>query len=138
MGKYDDMIDLAPPEPARHARMPIEARAAQFAPFASLISFAGEIAATNRETSGRAVLSEESMEELDEALRDIGEKLPGCVPVRITHYASYADGKAGGRYVAETVRVAGEDPLKRELRLADGRVIRFEDLYSLEEVTEDE
>lgn len=36
MGNYDDIIDLPHYEPKKHPRMPMEARAAQFAPFAAV------------------------------------------------------------------------------------------------------
>ena len=36
---YQDIIALPHYEPKRHARMPLEARAAQFAPFAALTGY---------------------------------------------------------------------------------------------------
>lgn len=36
MNEYDDIINLPHYEPKSHPRMPMEARAAQFAPFAAL------------------------------------------------------------------------------------------------------
>lgn len=36
MNKYDSIINLPHYEPKRHARMPMENRAAQFAPFSAL------------------------------------------------------------------------------------------------------
>ncbi len=36
-GKYDDIINLPHPVSRRHARMSMESRAAQFAPFAALV-----------------------------------------------------------------------------------------------------
>lgn len=38
-GPYDDIIGLPRPEPRRHPRMPMAARAAQFMPFAALRGF---------------------------------------------------------------------------------------------------
>ena len=46
MGKYDDIIHLPHYEPKRHPRMPMAARAAQFAPFAAV---AGHDAAIREE-----------------------------------------------------------------------------------------
>ena len=34
--RYEDIVDLPHPEPQNHLRMPPEARAAQFSPFAAL------------------------------------------------------------------------------------------------------
>ncbi len=39
MGKYDDIINLKRPISKNHAPMPIENRAAQFAPFAALTGY---------------------------------------------------------------------------------------------------
>ncbi len=38
-GKYEDMLDLPRPASARHAPMPLKARAAQFSPFAALTGY---------------------------------------------------------------------------------------------------
>lgn len=45
-GKYDDIIDLPHPTSKRHPRMSMEARAAQFAPFAALTGFGDVIEQT--------------------------------------------------------------------------------------------
>ena len=45
-GKYDDIIDLPHPTSKRHPRMSMEARAAQFAPFAALTGFGDVIERT--------------------------------------------------------------------------------------------
>ncbi len=37
--EYEDIINLPHPEPRRHPRMPMENRAAQFAPFAALTGY---------------------------------------------------------------------------------------------------
>ncbi len=37
--RYDDMMELSPPELPGHPRMPMRDRAAQFAPFAALTGF---------------------------------------------------------------------------------------------------
>ena len=43
MGKYDDIIHLPHPVSKRHPQMTVHDRAAQFAPFAALTGFGGEI-----------------------------------------------------------------------------------------------
>lgn len=45
MDNYEDIINLPHPEPKRHPRMSMQARAAQFAPFAALT---GHYAAINQ------------------------------------------------------------------------------------------
>ncbi len=46
MEKYDDIIEREHWEPVNHQRMPMEARAAQFAPFAALSGHEEAIEAT--------------------------------------------------------------------------------------------
>ena len=46
--RYDDIINLPPPIPRIHQPMPIEARAAQFMPFAALTGHAEAIRETAR------------------------------------------------------------------------------------------
>ena len=48
MLKYDDIIGLGHWEPKRHPRMSMEARAAQFAPFAALTGYEEAIEETAR------------------------------------------------------------------------------------------
>lgn len=48
MGKYDDIIHLPHYESPYHKRMPVENRAAQFAPFAALSGFEEAIAEVER------------------------------------------------------------------------------------------
>ena len=48
--KYDDIINLVHYEPKRHLRMSIEARSAQFAPFAALTGYDDAVKETARLT----------------------------------------------------------------------------------------
>ena len=45
---YLDILHLPHPDPAHHKRMPISARAAQFAPFAALTGYDDSIAEAGR------------------------------------------------------------------------------------------
>ena len=47
---YDDIIHLPHPEPKHHPRMSLEARAAQFAPFAALTGHQAVLAEAARYT----------------------------------------------------------------------------------------
>lgn len=49
--EYDDIIDLPHHVSQRHAPMPLEARAAQFAPFAALTGHNNAIAETARQAA---------------------------------------------------------------------------------------
>ena len=49
-GPYDDIISLPHPTSAKHPRMPLSDRAAQFAPFAALSDHSAALAETARLT----------------------------------------------------------------------------------------
>lgn len=53
---YADILNLPRPEPARHRRMPIENRAAQFMPFAALTGYEDAIGKTAEQVRERAEL----------------------------------------------------------------------------------
>lgn len=50
---YDDLIELPHPTSARHPRMPVADRAAQFAPFAALAGHRAALQETAREVRER-------------------------------------------------------------------------------------
>ena len=67
MSRYDDIIHMPHYEP-KHERMPIENRAAQFAPFAALTGHGAAIAETARLTEKMTELSEEEKHEISRKL----------------------------------------------------------------------
>ena len=96
-GKYEDIISLQPPQPVGRAPMPLQDRAAQFAPFAALTGFEGVIHETGRRTETAPELTESRVEELDRALRRVLE-VPQEREVVLTWYLP--DGyKPGGSLV---------------------------------------
>lgn len=77
-GKYDDIMYMKRPEPRTRPRMPVSARAAQFAPFAALTGFEDCIEEVRRPTSGRVELSDDESRLLDEDCGGLrGEKQRG-------------------------------------------------------------
>ena len=65
-GKYDDMIHMGRPASKHHVPMPLENRAAQFAPFAALTGYDDAIAETAR-------LNELKFEQKNEKFEDFIE-----------------------------------------------------------------
>ena len=59
MGAYDDIINLPHPTSARHPRMPMADRAAQFAPFAALAGHGAAIRETARLRAQKTELTED-------------------------------------------------------------------------------
>lgn len=127
-GKYDDIINLPHPTSAKHPRMPIEDRAAQFSPFQALSGYGEAIQETARITVEKAELTEEEKAILDEKLRllaDTGGKA-------LFTYFLADDRKSGGAYVTAVGTLKKIDPLKGRIVLADGAQIPIEDILEVE------
>ena len=82
--KYDDIINLPHPVSKSHKPMPVEDRAAQFAPFAVLTGHQAAIKETVRQTDAKQVLSEEVIAELNKKLYLIAETIGTQQMVEIT------------------------------------------------------
>lgn len=128
MGTYDDIIHLPHPTSARHPRMPMVDRAAQFSPFAALVGYGAAIQETARLTDQKAELTEEEQALLDEKLRLL---LDTGAAGRITYFQP--DGKkSGGSYLTAFGVVRRIDALHHIAVLADGTAIPIEDIMSIE------
>ena len=131
MGKYDDIISTPWPRPTKRARMSLEDRAAQFAPFAALTGYDAVLAETARLTQNPVFLTEESLEELNTQLRRAQARLDAQPGVRLTVY--YEDeNKAGGRFETVAGNLKKIDCYLGGLVLTDGREIPFFRICDLE------
>lgn len=75
MTEYGTMVTRSHPDPKYHTRMPMESRAAQFAPFAALIGYEEAVEEAHRLTDHRPELSEEEKETLDRSLQKVLDDL---------------------------------------------------------------
>lgn len=66
---YSDIIQLKHPEPKGHQRMSMQARAAQFAPFAALTGHSAAIAETARYTEEELIPERDRLAQLDIKLK---------------------------------------------------------------------
>ena len=131
MGKYDDIIYTPWPRLTKRARMSLEDRAAQFAPFAALTGYDAVLAETARLTQNPVFLTEESLEELNAQLRRARARLDEQPGVRLTVY--YEDeNKAGGRFETVVGKLRKIDCYLGGLVLTDGREIPFFRICDLE------
>ena len=129
MGAYDDIIDLPHPTSARHSRMPMTDRAAQFQPFQALSGFGSAIRETARVTGERAELTEEEKTILDEKLRYLLEAGGEAV---FTWFQP-DEKKDGGAYVTNLGTIKKIDPLQGIVVLMDGTFIPIEDILEIED-----
>ena len=129
MGAYDDIIDLPHPTSARHPRMPMADRAAQFSPFAALVGHGAAIEETVRLTDRKIELTEDEKAILDEKLRYLLEAGGEAV---FTWFLP-DEKKDGGAYVTNLGTIKQIDPLRGIVVLMDGTVIPIEDILEIED-----
>lgn len=130
-GPYDDMIDLPHPTSAKHARMPISERAAQFSPFAALTGYDAAVKETARLTDRKGELDEDAKTALDLKLRTLADGGELCPKVSITYFQADKK-KAGGAYVTAVSPVKKIDNIKRVVVLTDGTQVPIEDIFEIE------
>ena len=97
MGNYDDIINLKRPI-SKHPKMSLYQRSAQFAPFAALTGYEGQVKETARLTDRRIELDEEMKLILDLKIQVIKEMLSDNPEVEITYFIPDTR-KDGGKYV---------------------------------------
>ena len=130
-GKYEDIIRLPHRDPtARHPRMTMMNRAAQFAPFAALKGFEESIGETARFTDTRPELSDDAKEMLDRKLGLLQTVIRREPAVTVTYFRPDAR-KSGGACVTFTDEVLRLDQEKRLLYLRAHAEIGLDDLLDL-------
>ena len=126
MGSYDDIIHLPHPTSARHPRMSMIDRAAQFSPVQALTGYGEAIQETARLTGERAELTVDEKAVLDEKLRPLAD-----TEATFTYFQPDSK-KSGGIYVTAIGTIKKLDPLEGRLVLADGTAIPIEDILEIE------
>lgn len=109
MGKYDDIINMSHHVSKRHPQMSLEARSAQFAPFAALTGYEDAVSETGRLTSDKIELSEDERVILDRKLKIIQDNIAEEPSVFITYFIPdiFAEAKNLIKIYANS-----EDPIK--------------------------
>lgn len=128
MSRYDDIINLPHHVSETRTPMPMENRAAQFAPFAALTGHDDAIAETARLTSARHELSPAESEKLSRKLHYALEKE---AHITITHFQPDSH-KQGGSYRQITGKIKKIDPTEGLLILNDRRAIPLTDILNIE------
>ena len=128
MGAYDDIIDLPRPTSAKHPRMSMADRAAQFSPFQALTGHGTAIRETARSTDRKIELTEEEKAVLDEKLRLLSDT--GGEAVFTCFWPD--ERKDGGTYVTAVGRIKRLDLAERRIVLTDGAVIPVEDILGID------
>ena len=121
---YDDIINLPHYVSDRRRQMPMEARAAQFAPFAALSGYGDAVAETARTTSAKLDLSDDEKQELS---RKIAYALSFADrPMMAITYFRPDCSKRGGEYVTVYGHVKKVEECINLLTLTDGTGIALD------------
>lgn len=130
MGKYDDIINLPHHISKKHPQMTLEARAAQFAPFAALTGYDDAVKETARLTNERIDLDDEAKIMLDAKLQVIREQLSEKPLVTITYFVPDAK-KDGGKYVTIDGNVKKIDDYKHIIVLENNVEILISEIIDI-------
>ena len=129
--KYVDIINLPHHVSGTHPQMPVEDRAAQFAPFAALTGYGAAIKETERYTEKRIQPDEESVEILNRRLEFIREHISEKPEVTVTYFQQDVR-KAGGAYLSLTGNVKQIDDYEKCIVMMDKQKIPVENVISVD------
>lgn len=130
MDTYSDIINLSRPV-SKHSRMSLEQRSAQFAPFAALTGYEGQVKETARLTNKKIEIDEELKLLLNFKLQLIQEKIKEQPEITVTYFIP-DDRKEGGRYETVTNLVRKVDMYKNEIILIDETTINVDEIIDIQ------
>jgi len=132
-GKYDDIINLPHHVSKKHPRMSLEARSAQFAPFAALTGYDEVIRETARLTNQRIEINEELKAILDEKILLIKSQIYTKPNINVTYFVPDSK-KDGGEYVSVTGKVLKIDEYKQKIILENKIEIPISEIIEIIEI----
>lgn len=130
MNKYDDIINLPHYESKTRKRMSLEARSAQFAPFAALTGYDDKVKETARRTDKRIELSDEEYNIINTKLQIIKEHIKEQPEINFVIFVKDKL-KDGGKYEEVNGKVRVIDEVNEEIILVDKRKILLKDIYDI-------
>ena len=131
MDRYDDIINMPHHKSKTRKPMPVENRAAQFAPFAALTGYDDAVKETARLTDSRAELDETVKAEINAVLIYIAQHPEQKPEVKITYFRP-DDKKTGGAYITVSGVVSEIREFERTVVMCDATEIPIDDIYAIE------
>ena len=129
MNNYDDIINLKRPI-SKHPKMSLYQRSAQFAPFAALTGYDGQVKETARLTDKRIELDEEVKLILDMKIQVIQEMLSNRPKVEITYFIPDTK-KDGGKYETIVNNVKKIDNYNGQIIMQNDLIIDIKDIVDI-------
>jgi hypothetical protein len=128
---YFDIINLPHHVSRNHPQMPMEARAAQFAPFAALTGYDAVIHETARLTDKQVELEEYDNDRLNRIFSELMDSLEEH-PVVTVSYFKPDEHKAGGAYMTVSGKLKKIDTYEQIMKMEDGTVIPIGSIMDLQ------
>lgn len=128
---YDHIMNMPHHVSKERPHMTNYDRAAQFAPFAALTGFDGEIEETARLTSGRPLLDEDEKHLIDVCLRSIMRRIAEKPRARIEFFVP-DERKEGGAVLMHRGPVIAINEYARAVLFEDGASIAIDDIVEAE------
>lgn len=129
--KYDDIINLPHHVSKKYPQMSIEARSAQFAPYAALTGYSDVIKETGRITNEKIELDEEIKKIIDIKLHKIKETIKKTPYVFIQYFVEDKR-KQGGEYVSIQGNVKKIDEYSQKIVFEEGTEVAIDDILEIE------
>ena len=129
MENYNDIIHLSRPK-SKHPRMSLHQRSAQFAPFAALTGYEGQVKETARLTDKRIEIDEELKQILDMKIQVIKEKISSKPELEITYFIP-DDKKDGGRYETIFDNISKIDNYNEKIIMQKGLKIDIKEIIDI-------
>lgn len=128
--KYKDIINLPHHVSKKYPQMSLEARSAQFAPFAALTGYEEVVKETARLTEDRIELDEELKTILDQKIYLLKKQIKDNPEVAITYFVP-DDKKEGGKYKTVTGKVKKIDNFNKSIILTSGEKIEIKEIIDI-------
>ena len=128
---YSDIINLPHHVSRNHPQMPMEARAAQFAPFAALTGYDAVIHETARLTDKQVELEEYDNDRLNRIFSELIDSLEKHPMVTVSYFKP-DEHKAGGAYMTVSGKLKKIDTYEQIMKMEDGTVIPIGSIMDLQ------
>ena len=129
--KYEDIINQKRPISKKHPPMPLEERAAQFAPFAALTCYEETITETAREVDKRIELDEEAQNTINRKIQELKQQIVTKPIVAITYFQKDLR-KEGGEYITVTEKIRKIDDYKKIIVLENKTEIPIREILDID------
>jgi len=128
---YDDIINLPHYVSKKRPQMSIEARSAQFAPFAALTGYDERVKETARLTDKKIELEDGQKEILNNKLLYILENINMKPEINFTYFVPDTK-KSGGKYIDKTGIIRKIDMVEQYIQFTDKSKIDINNILSIE------